>query len=100
VARRVVELTEVATADLNDAREWLHQPGSGPVARRRYQALSRAIRTLRSDPMRYRRDPEDARQRIISVEGYRIIYEVTPDTGNNRTAGDVTVLAVLGAGEP
>ena len=98
--RRTVELTEVATDDLNDAREWLHQPGAGRVAERRYQALTRAIRTLRAEPMRYRRDPEDPRQSIISVEGYRIIYEVTPDTGDNATAGDVTVLAVLGPGEP
>jgi len=50
--------------------------------------------------MRYRRDLEDERLRIISVEGYRIIFTVVPDTGDNRTAGDVTVLAVLGPGEP
>ena len=66
----------------------------------RYVALSGAIRTLRTMPMRYRRHPDDERLRIISVEGYRIIYRVDPDTGDNRTAGDVSALAVLGAGEP
>jgi hypothetical protein len=28
------------------------------------------------------------------VEGYRIAYEVEPDTGKDRTAGDATVLRV------
>jgi plasmid stabilization system protein ParE len=103
VARRIVEITKIASDDLNNARKWLHQPGAGTAARHRYRALSRAIRILRTDPMRYRRDPEDEHLRIISVEGYRIIYAVTPvipDTGDNRTAGDMTVLAVLGPGEP
>jgi hypothetical protein len=50
--------------------------------------------------MRYRHDPDDPRQRIISVAGYRIIYAVNPDTGDNQTSGDVEVLAVLGPGEP
>jgi len=100
VAQRTVELTKAAADDMNDARQWLHQPGAGAAARQRHQVLSRAIRTLRTDPMRYRRDLEDERLRIISVEGYRIIFTVVPDTGDNRTAGDVTVLAVLGPGEP
>jgi len=34
------------------------------------------------------------------VSGYRVIYRVDPDTGADATAGDVTVLAVFGPGEP
>lgn len=30
------------------------------------------------------------------MEGYRILYEVDPDTGDNATAGDVRVLRVFG----
>ena len=33
------------------------------------------------------------------VEGYRVAYEVRPDTGEDRTAGDVTVLRVWGPGQ-
>ncbi len=28
--------------------------------------------------------------------GYRVLYEVVPDTGSNQTAGDVRVLRVYG----
>ncbi len=31
-------------------------------------------------------------------DAYRIIYEVTPDTGDDRTAGNIFVLRVLGPG--
>jgi hypothetical protein len=37
--------------------------------------------------------------RELPVEGHRIVYEVHPDTGNNVTAGDVTVLRVFGPGQ-
>ena len=31
-----------------------------------------------------------------AVEGYVIVYEVVPDTGIDRTAGDVHVLRIFG----
>ena len=31
--------------------------------------------------------------------GYRALYEVTPDTGHNETAGNVLVLRVFGPGQ-
>lgn len=39
--------------------------------------------------------------RALVVEGYLIVYELDPDTGDSETAGDVTVLAVFppGAGD-
>ncbi len=97
---RIVAITPEANDDLNQARVWLHQRGAAKVARRRFMAITNAIRTLETDPVRYRRDPEDARRRVASVAGYRIVYEVDPDTGDNATAGNVTVLAILGPGEP
>ena len=33
------------------------------------------------------------------VECHRVAYEVIPDTGDDATAGDVTVLRVFGAGQ-
>jgi len=35
----------------------------------------------------------------VRAGGYRAIYEVDPDTGQNRTAGDVVVLRVYGPGQ-
>jgi plasmid stabilization system protein ParE len=93
-------LTDPALDDLNDARLWLHQAGAGEKAHKRYRRLTRAIRGLGTHPVRYRRDPDNPAQRIANIGRYRIMYEVTPDTGDNKTAGDVTVLAVLGPGEP
>ncbi len=83
---RRLKVSDEARGDLNQARGWLHQPGSGKVAHGRYKALTAAIRTVRTEPMRYRVNPEDDSERIVSVEGYRIIYKVTPDTGDNETA--------------
>jgi len=31
---------------------------------------------------------------------HRVIYQLDPDTGDNMTAGDVTVLRILGPGMP
>jgi hypothetical protein len=31
--------------------------------------------------------------------GYRVVYEVVPDTNDNATAGDVRVLAIFGPGQ-
>ncbi len=31
--------------------------------------------------------------------GHRIFYEVAPDTNDNTTAGDVTILRILGPGQ-
>ena len=100
VAKRIVKLTAAAADDLNDTKAWLHQHGAGPVARRRYRAILLSIQGLQRNPARYRRHPDDPTLRIVSIEGYRVIYRVDPDTGDNDTAGDVTVLAILGPGEP
>jgi hypothetical protein len=62
--------------------------------------LVHAIQALVHHPVRYRRLFDDPTRRMLVVREYRVIYTVNPDTGDNRTAGDVTVLAVLGPGEP
>ena len=90
----------MAMRDINDAKRWLLQAGAGHVAQRRYQAILRAIQGLYASPVRHRRSEDHPGRRVISVAGYRILYTVLPDTGDNRTAGDVIVLAVLGPGEP
>ncbi len=42
------------------------------------------------------RSDEHIRCYRLPVEGYLIVYEVNPDTGQNDTAGEVTILAVFG----
>ena len=79
-------------------RRWQFQPGSGPAAKRRVQAILRTITGLRHHPCLYARGDQPG-TREVSAEGHRIIYVVDPDTGRNVDAGDVTVLRVFGPGQ-
>lgn len=88
-----------AAVDLRGARTWLLQPGSGPDARARWEALRDARRSLRDHPYLGRRDEGHEGCRVLSVSGHRIVYQVTPDTGDAETAGDVEVLRVFGPGQ-
>lgn len=36
--------------------------------------------------------------REVTIEGYRLLYQVAPDTGDNATAGDVQLLRLFGPG--
>jgi hypothetical protein len=73
------------------------QPGSGAAATRRLQHIRRVIRDLRDSPCLWPYGDHPG-IREIAVEGYRILYEVDPDTGDNATAGDVTILRLFGPG--
>jgi plasmid stabilization system protein ParE len=83
---------------LEDILRWQSQPGSGAAAKRRAQAILRAIRRLRRTPCLHAHGDRPG-TRAFSVEGHRIVYAVRPDTGSNTTAGDVTVLLVFGPGQ-
>lgn len=37
---------------------------------------------------------------MMVILGHRVLFELDPDTGDNTTAGDVTVLRILGPGMP
>ncbi len=56
------------------------------------------MRQLKATPCLYALG-EHAGVREMLCEGYRVIYEVTPDTGQNDSAGDVLVLRVFGPGQ-
>jgi plasmid stabilization system protein ParE len=97
LARKVVT-SEPAAEDLQEARKWLNQPGSGSKARSRFTQIREAIKELRQAPCTWSAERHPPfRERVVS--DYRIIYQVLPDTGDNRTAGDVVVLRVLGPGQ-
>jgi plasmid stabilization system protein ParE len=92
---RRLKLADAAMVDLAGIRRWLRQAGAGEVAKRRLHHIQRAIRELRAAPCRWPySEHEGARERI--VEGYKIVYRVDPDTGDNNTAGDVMVRRVFG----
>ncbi len=97
---RKVFVSRDADNALADARDWFEQFGSGPAAWRKWRALRDAPDALLAFPYRGRpsRDFKGCRQLIVS--GYRIIYEIHPDTGDRATAGDVYILAIFGPGQP
>ena len=97
--RKVTTAPEAALA-LAAARRWLRQPGSGPVGARRWDALRDARRSLRDYPYLGAVSDEHPGHRQHVVSGYRLIYQVDPDTGDSATAGNVRIVAVFGPGQP
>lgn len=98
MAERQLIITVAAVRDLAAARRWLTQPGAGARAARRLAALATAVQDLQGHPCRWPVG-ELAGLRQRHVEGHRIVYEVAPDTGNDATAGNVTVLRIFGPGQ-
>jgi plasmid stabilization system protein ParE len=96
--RRVL-IAPAAAGDLRDARRWLLQPGSGPDARRRWEALKEVPRGLLDHPYRGRASADHPGYRELAVSGYRLLYQVRPDTGDAATAGDVEIVRVFGPGQ-
>jgi plasmid stabilization system protein ParE len=88
-----------ARDDLDAVRRWLTQPGSGLAARRRLAAIRAAINRLREHPSRYPIGQHSGVRELPCDGGYRVLYEVLPDTGHDEAAGDVRVLRVFGPGQ-
>jgi len=93
---RVLRLSPAALRDLDAARMWLHQPGSGPQAWDRFIKIRASIQDLAKVPCRWPRFPRGRNARRLISGRYAIIYVVEPDTGDNDTAGDVMILRVYG----
>jgi len=91
---RTVRLSDKATAAI---RRWQTQPGSGAAAKQRVKTIVAAIRRLRRTPCLYG-GGELPGTRELAAAGHRIVYQVDPDTGDNRTAGNVLLLRVYGPG--
>jgi plasmid stabilization system protein ParE len=99
--RRTLTVDPRALDALNDAKARLiDQHGAGPRARERYRALAAGVRGLVEHPCRYRPNPEQPGTRVLSISGYRVVYEVLPDTNDDATAGDVRILVIRHPGEP
>ncbi len=73
------------------------QPGSGPAAWHKLDAILIAIEDL--GDRRFPFGPHPGVRELPCPGGYRAFYRVTPDTGSDATAGDVRVLRVFGPGQ-
>lgn len=96
---RQLDYTDAAVEDLKAIRRWLTQPGSGPRARQRLQAIRAAVNRLKQRPCLYPIGPHAGVRELPCDGGYRVLYEVLPDTGLDETAGHVLVLRVFGPGQ-
>jgi plasmid stabilization system protein ParE len=96
---RRLDYTEDAIEDLKAIRRWLTQPGSGQAARRRLAAITTEIKRLRQHPCLFAPGEHPGVRERPCAGGYRALYEVIPDTGQNETAGDVLILRVYGPGQ-
>jgi plasmid stabilization system protein ParE len=77
--------------------DWLTQAGAGARASRRLEHIIAAVLGLADHPCLH---PQRERgRREFSVEGHRVVYRVTPDTGRSATAGDVRIVRVFGPGQ-
>lgn len=97
---RRVSLSRQAARDLDHAREWLTQPGSGKRGRALWNALQDSRRELRRLPYLGPSSERYPGLRQLVVSGYRVIYLVDPDTGETATAGNILIATVLGPGQP
>lgn len=95
---RILTVSAAALRDLEAAREWLSQPGAGAAAARRLIRIRAAVRDLKQHPCMWP-EGEHSGVREYPVAGHMIMYEVSPDTGDSRTAGDVVVLRIFGPGQ-
>jgi hypothetical protein len=75
------------------------QPGSGPAAWHKLDAILAAIEDLRDYPCRFPLGAHPGVRERQCAGGYRALYRVRPDTGSDATAGDVRVLRVFGPGQ-
>jgi hypothetical protein len=62
-------------------------------------ATRAAINRLRQHPCLYPVGQHPGVRELPCDGGYRLLYEVRPDTGRDETAGDVRVLRVFGPGQ-
>ena len=96
---RRISYADDAIDDLKEIGRWLTQPGSGSAARRRLRAIRAAIKRLRHHPCLFAVGERPGVRELPCEGGYRVLYEVIPDTGRNDTAGDVQVLREFGPGQ-
>jgi plasmid stabilization system protein ParE len=100
---RDLQITPRAGRDLDAAEDrFFAYAGPTPQALGRLEALLDAVADLVNTPVTWPLSETHPGVRCRLASGCRIFYEVFPDTGHNRTAGDVRILHVRlpGQNEP
>lgn len=75
---RELSYTDKALADLDAAKRWLTQPGSGPAARRRLAAIWTSIEGLRDHPCLHPVGQHPGVRELPCGGGDRALYRPTP----------------------
>jgi hypothetical protein len=57
------------------------------------------LQRLQESPCRWPVGQHPGIRELPSAGGYRVLYEIIPDTGRDETAGDVRILRVFGPGQ-
>ena len=96
---RGLRYTDTARDDLDAIWRWQTQSGAGRAALRRVRAIRDKIERLRDNPCLYPVGDHSGVRELPCDDGYRVLYEVDPDSGRNDTAGGVRVLRVFGPGQ-
>jgi plasmid stabilization system protein ParE len=96
---RELDYTNTALADLDAIGDWLAQQGAGRAARRRLTAIWASIERLALHPCLFPVVHHPGVRELPCDGGYRVLYELHPDTGRSETAGNVRVLRVFGPGQ-
>ena len=73
---REVRLSHAAIDDLEHVREWLKQPGAGPVAASKLADLLESLAELPQNAERYPIDPDRPSCRYIARHGYWIRFRL------------------------
>jgi len=85
-----LRLTRRAVADLDRAKRWYTQAGSGQVAARRLASIGAAINDLAVSPLIGRLDTQQGVRRLAR-QGHVIIYKVSPL--------EIVIVRILGPGQ-
>lgn len=88
-----------AARAFKEARHWLLQAGAGPDGTSRWQAIRDVRRNLKVHPYLGTASTEAAGHRRVTISGYRLIYQIDPDTGYERTAGNIRNVALFDPGQ-
>ncbi len=82
------------------SRNWLTQSGAGPTGHARWTKRRKAQRSLATHPYIGAISPDHTGFRQHTLSGYRLLYQMHPDTADEATAGDIFLAAFLRPGQP
>jgi plasmid stabilization system protein ParE len=95
---RRVRVSAEAASDLRHIKAWFKQAGAGPAASSRLDRLIGQMTLLAQHPCSPKRVDASGVRQLVS-ERHRLMFRVSPDTGDNTTAVDVFIIRIFGRGQ-